>query len=106
MLKFLGIYECISLPLKIDALALVHRSTKVIHLYEILIESMCRNLRMLESCLLKQIKPDVENSSIFLPEPFHFHLENCGHFITRFYAKGEGENSLGKEMLKNLIYST
>lgn len=75
---------------------MVHRELKVIHLYEILIESLCRNLRLMERCLLQQIeKPTPERVSIYLPEPFHFSPEICGHFITRFYAKGEQENLLG-----------
>lgn len=88
------------MSIKIDTLAMVHRTTKVIHLYEILIESLCRNLRLMERCLLHQInKPEQENLSIFLPEPFHFFIDNLGHFITRFYAKGQEETTLGIYLL-------
>lgn len=83
--------------MKVDTLAMVHRETKVIHLYEILIEGLCRNLRLMERCLLQQIeKSEPDNVVIYLPEPFHFYPEVCGHFITRFYAKGEQEDILGK----------
>lgn len=77
---------------------MVHRSTKVINLYEILIESLCRNLRLFERCLLHQIEAgNADFVSLHTPEPFHFYLDNCGHFITRFYAKSEQEKNLEGE---------
>lgn len=93
------IYECLTMSLKIDAVAMVHRKTKVLNLYEILIECLCRNLRMIEQCLLMQMndekdKKDGDTLCVTLPEPFHFMPDDCGHLITRFYAKGDSEKQL------------
>lgn len=96
----LGIYECLTITLKIDAMAMVHRSTKVLNMYEILIESLCRNLRLVERNILSQMtknkgKTNGDVLSVSMPEPFHFMPEKCGHFITRFYPKNSLECHLG-----------
>lgn len=72
---------------------MVHKDTKVIKLYEILVESSVRNLRLLESILLKKLEGEQELS---LPEIFHFYPDACDHFLTRIYLKNDDEKSLGK----------
>lgn len=96
------IYECLTITLKIDAVAMVHRSTKVLNMYEILIESLCRNLRLVERNILSQMtknkgKTNGDVLSVSMPEPFHFMPEKCGHFITRFYPKNSLECHLDFE---------
>lgn len=46
---------CISMPLRIDTLAIIHRNTKLLELYTVLVEAACRSLRLLESVLIEQI---------------------------------------------------
>lgn len=79
---------------------MVHRSTKVLNMYEILIESLCRNLRLVERSILSQMtknkgKTNGDILSVSMPEPFHFMPDICGHFITRFYPKNSVESHLG-----------
>lgn len=46
---------CISMPLRVDTLAMIHRSTKLLDLYTVLVEASCRSLRLLESVLIEQL---------------------------------------------------
>ncbi|KPJ14631.1 Ufm1-specific protease 2 [Papilio machaon] len=47
---------CISMPLKVDTLAMIHCNTKLSELYTVLVEAACRSLRLLESVLLEQLE--------------------------------------------------
>lgn len=46
---------CISMPLRMDTLAIIHRNTKLSELYSMLVEAACRSLKLLESVLLEQL---------------------------------------------------
>jgi Ufm1-specific protease 2 len=73
------------IPLKIDALSMLHRSTEVISYYDILVESVCRTLRLLEQNLINQIKHRTEIAEFGVPQTYHFMPEEFGHFYTCVY---------------------
>lgn len=73
---------------------MVHRETKLVKLYEILLESSVRNLRLFENSILKQIDLIEGSNNISVPEVYHFFPEGCGHFLTRIYFKNESEELL------------
>ncbi|XP_070502317.1 probable Ufm1-specific protease 2 [Chironomus tepperi] len=68
------------IPIKIDTIAALHINTKTIALYDILVESLCRTLRLVEENVLEQ------TDKISVPSTFHFKPDNFGHFYTCIYA--------------------
>lgn len=85
------------LTINIDALSLVHRESKVVELYSVLVESCCRYLRLLEHQFLKKFNACEGNyKNISEMETFHFFPEPCGHFVTRTYFKNESDEDLSK----------
>lgn len=71
-------------PIQVDALSLLHRNTGAVALYDILVESVCRNLRLLESCLVREI---ADRKAASRPQVFHFLLPDFGHFFSCAYPK-------------------
>ncbi|XP_041973133.1 ufm1-specific protease 2 [Aricia agestis] len=90
---------CISMPLKIDTLAIVNRSTKVSDLYSVLVEAACRSLRLLESGILEQLGQEGigDGAGLRLPETYHFLPQLLGHFVTRIVPKSIPDESMEKE---------
>lgn len=74
----------ILIPITIDAIAALHGSTKVVALYDILIESLCRTLRIIEENLLDQLR---RGEDLSVPLTFHFKPEGFGHFYTCIYPQ-------------------
>lgn len=74
---------------------MVHKHTSVAKLYDILVESSVRYLRLLEATLLKKLDC---LDDISLPEVFHFYPENCDHFLTKIYCNGDSTKGLRKFM--------
>lgn len=90
---------CISMPLRIDTLAIIHRNTKLLDLYTVLVEAACRSLRLLECVLLEQLGQEGigDGAGLRLPETFHYLPQELGHFITRVVPKGIPDESMEKE---------
>ncbi|KAL4714402.1 hypothetical protein ACJJTC_017697 [Scirpophaga incertulas] len=90
---------CISMPLQINTLAIIHCNTKLIDLYTVLVEASCRSLRLLESVLLEQLGQEGigDGAGLRLPETFHFLPQEIGHFITRVLPKGIPDESMENE---------
>lgn len=92
---FPGIYEYLQFDLKIDALSLVGRNTTKSQLYEVLVESVCRNLRLIGKSFEEQLEN--EDLEVKLPVPMHFKPPDFGHLITIAYLVG----SSAKDNCKN-----
>lgn len=75
----------ILLPIQIDALSVLHVSTNTTIFYDILVESLCRTLRLIEENLVEQIQLLGE---LHVPLTFHFKPEHFGHFYTCIYPAG------------------
>ncbi|XP_063530482.1 probable Ufm1-specific protease 2 [Cydia strobilella] len=90
---------CISMPLRIDTLAIIHRNTKLLELYTVLVEAVCRSLKLLESVLLEQLGQEGigDGAGLRLPETFHFIPDELGHFVTRIVPKAIPDESMEKE---------
>ncbi|XP_063379661.1 probable Ufm1-specific protease 2 [Cydia fagiglandana] len=90
---------CISMPLRIDTLAIIHRNTKLLELYTVLVEAACRSLKLLETVLLEQLGQEGigDGAGLRLPETFHFIPDELGHFVTRIVPKGIPDESMEKE---------
>ncbi|XP_028177004.1 probable Ufm1-specific protease 2 [Ostrinia furnacalis] len=90
---------CISMPLRVDTLAMIHRSTKLLDLYTVLVEASCRSLRLLESVLIEQLGQEGigDGAGLRLPETFHYLPQEIGHFLTRVVPKGIPDESMENE---------
>lgn len=74
------------MDLKIDSISLVGHNVTLAGLYEILVESICRNLKLTNDSLQRQL--EVEGLNLSLPEPLHFKPMNFGHLFTLVYPIG------------------
>ena len=74
----------ILIPITIDAIAALHESTKVLALYDILVESLCRTLRLIEENLLEQL---TQSDELTVPQTYHFKPDGFGHFYTCVYPE-------------------
>lgn len=92
---FVELFTSTKMNLIIDALSIVDPKVKVKKLYEILLESVRRNIQLNEDCILKQLKHSDLNK-ISLPQIYHFFPRKCGHFVTVAYPKKQMEDQLGK----------
>ncbi|XP_025152563.1 ufm1-specific protease 2 isoform X2 [Harpegnathos saltator] len=76
-------FNSLECNLHIDALSLVNLNVKSTELHAILVESICRNIRLIEM----QQKKQSEETELFkkLPEILHFKPQGCGHLFTIAY---------------------
>ncbi|KAJ8922664.1 hypothetical protein NQ315_007696 [Exocentrus adspersus] len=85
----------------IDFLSVIYREGKVANLYEILIETTVRYLKLYESSLMSYFVTYVSDiayiAEVSRLETFHFYPTECGHFLTLLYPTSETENSLKKQ---------
>lgn len=83
-LNFVLEKQKVLIPIKIDAIAALHINTKVVALYDILVESLCRTLRLIEENLLDQLE-QADEEELLVPLTYHFKPEGFGHFYTCIY---------------------
>lgn len=76
-------FDSLKCSLHIDALSLVNLNLKSAELHAILVESICRNIRLIEM----QQENQFENIKLpkNLPEVMHFKPHSCGHLFTVAY---------------------
>lgn len=72
-------FDSLEYNLHIDALSLVNLNVNSAELHAILVESTCRNIRMIE------ILQEGQSEDIRLPEIMHFKPHDCGHLYTIVY---------------------
>lgn len=68
-------------------------------LYAVLVESVCRNLKLTEQTLNKQLAED--GIALKLPEPLHFKPRGCGHLFTINYPSGSSNADMCKWNISN-----
>ncbi|XP_053685272.1 probable Ufm1-specific protease 2 [Sabethes cyaneus] len=88
----------IQIPLQVDVLSMLHRETKVNLCYDILVESVCRSLRLLESSFLDQL---TFFKQLYVSKCYHLLPDVLGHFLTCVYpvretAEGEDQYLIEK----------
>lgn len=89
------------IPLNVDAMAILHKKTKLGGLYSILIESVCRALRLIEHSLVEQL---TENSEISIPMTYHFSPPEFGHFLSCVYLKNISDNEPGMQQRRKKLH--
>ena len=75
---------------------MVGHNISMAQLYEILVESLCQNLRLIGSSFESQLKN--EDSELRLPEPIHFKPFGFGHLLTLIYTVGESNSESCKSI--------
>ncbi|XP_077255806.1 UFM1 specific peptidase 2 isoform X2 [Temnothorax americanus] len=92
-------FDSLECNLHIDALSLVNLNVKSAELHAILVESTCRNIRLIE------IRQENQSENIKLPtklpEVMHFKPQGCGHLFTVVYP-GNSTNDNTMEYRKAL----
>ncbi|XP_051169272.1 ufm1-specific protease 2 [Leptopilina boulardi] len=97
-------FEFLEFNLKIDALSLVERNTTLSRLYEVLVESVCRNLRLIGKSFEEQIENNT--SKMKLPIPMHFKPTDFGHLMTIAYlaeSTAKENSEYRKSLHKTLV---
>lgn len=77
------------MELPVDHLALVHCERPRAQLYNVLVDTLCRSLRILERCLTNGHK------RLALPTTFHFLPPTLSHFFTLIYLSNRTDAELG-----------
>ncbi|XP_034936264.1 ufm1-specific protease 2-like [Chelonus insularis] len=103
--KYAPVVQHIKLPfesyhfnLNIDTLSLIGHNITATQVYSILVESVCRSLRLIERSIMEQIN---ENKNVLrVPEVLHFKLPSFDHLFTIAYSDISSEKT--KDYRKNL----
>lgn len=72
------------IPLQIDGMAMLYRGTTVTGLYDILIESLCRSIRLIENSVIAH-KFLQTNGEVGVPKTFNFLPRDLGHYFSVVY---------------------
>lgn len=81
-------------PLELEAMAILCKKTKLLRLYDVLIESICRSLRLFEQCLSERLTEQEATSEVKLLAPltYHFYPQEFGHFLSCAYLEQLGDD--------------
>lgn len=74
--------------LRIDSLALIGHNQTAPQIYSILVESVCRSLRLIERSIILS-----SNNTVKIPEMMHFKLPHCDHLVSIAYADTSAEKT-------------
>ncbi|KMR05119.1 putative ufm1-specific protease 2 [Lasius niger] len=93
-------FDSLECNLHLNALSLVNLNATSAELHAILVESICRNIRLIE---MQQQDPESEDIKLSakLPEVMHFKPRGYGHFFTIIYP-GDSTNDSTMEYRKAL----
>lgn len=86
-------FNSLECNLLIDALSLVNLNVKSAELHAILVESICRNIRLIE---MQQENQSEDIKPFTLPEIMHFKPQGCGHLFTVVYPGNSTNDNTSK----------
>lgn len=84
-------FESLECNLHIDALSLVNLNIKSAELHAILVESTCRNIRLIE--MQQENQSEDVKLPTKLPEIMHFKPRGCGHLFTVVYPGNSNDDT-------------
>lgn len=90
-----GSFDSLECNLSINALSLVSLNATSAELHAILVESICRNIRLIEMQQQDSQFEDIKLSAK-LPEVMHFKPRGCGHLFTIAYPGDFTHDSTSK----------
>ncbi|KAH8396526.1 hypothetical protein KR215_000268, partial [Drosophila sulfurigaster] len=85
----------VQVPLELEAMAILCKKTKLLRLYDVLIESICRSLRLFEQCLSERLVETQETATgaqLLTPRSYHFYPQEFGHFLSCAYLEDLGDD--------------
>ncbi|XP_012232695.2 ufm1-specific protease 2 [Linepithema humile] len=86
-------FDSLECNLYIDALSLVNLNVRSTELHAILVESICRNIKLIE--MQHESQPEDIKLSAKLAEVMHFKPQSCGHLFTIAYpGNSTNENTM------------
>lgn len=74
--------EKVIIPLQVDVMAMLYKKTTLGNVYNILIESICRSLRLLEQSLVDLVSHE---KSLSVPRILHINVPEFGHLLSCVY---------------------
>ncbi|XP_068148526.1 probable Ufm1-specific protease 2 [Drosophila tropicalis] len=77
----------VALPLEVEAMAILCKKTKMLRLYDVLIESICRALRLFEQSLNEYLQESESGGKLLVPKSYHFYPQEFGHFLSCAYLE-------------------
>ncbi|XP_017100416.2 probable Ufm1-specific protease 2 [Drosophila bipectinata] len=93
----------VEVPLEIEAMAILCRKTKLLRLYDVLIESICRALRLFELSLVEHLT-EAETGKLLVPRSYHFYPQEFGHFVSCAYLEGLGDDDPNMQERRKRIH--
>lgn len=69
--------EKVCMSLEVEAMAMLCKNTRVSRLYDILIESICRSLRLFEQSMVERLENSTESTQLLRPSGYHFFPQVC-----------------------------
>ncbi|KAL1505588.1 hypothetical protein ABEB36_005118 [Hypothenemus hampei] len=96
--------DFLAIPIRVDFLATINKDTQLSKIYDILIESAIKYLRLYENVLQKYLERYKIESSANIPETLHFFPKDCGHFLTRIvFSNTDDVMKKEREQLHKLL---
>ena len=90
-------FNSLECNLHIDALSLVNLNVKSAELHAILVESTCRNIRLIE------MQQENQSEDTRLSEIMHFKPQSCGHLFTVAYPSNSTNDTTSKILITCLL---
>ncbi|KAH8303623.1 hypothetical protein KR018_008785 [Drosophila ironensis] len=90
-------------PLEVEAMAILCRKTKLLRLYDVLIESICRALRLFELSLIEHLR-ETESGKLLVPRSYHFYPQEFGHFLSCAYLTGLSDDDPNMQERRKRIH--
>ncbi|XP_055855942.1 probable Ufm1-specific protease 2 [Episyrphus balteatus] len=91
----------IAIPLNVEAMAILYKKTKLTRFYDILIESICRSLRLFEYAITEPLEV---GQAPTIPRCFHFFPPEFGHFLTYVYPEGISEDETNMQQQRKKLH--
>ncbi|EDV40183.1 uncharacterized protein Dana_GF24081 [Drosophila ananassae] len=93
----------VEVTLEIEAMAILCRKTKLLRLYDVLIESICRALRLFELSLVEHLT-ETETGKLLVPRSYHFYPQEFGHFVSCAYLEDLGDDDPNMQERRKRIH--
>lgn len=91
----------ICIPLEVDAMAMLFKNTALIGLYDILIESICRSLRLIEQTIIDCVEND---KNLSIPCTYHFSVPEFGHYLSCVYLNNLKDDDLYMQQKRKKLH--
>uniref|UniRef100_A0A1I8N7C5 Probable Ufm1-specific protease 2 n=1 Tax=Musca domestica TaxID=7370 RepID=A0A1I8N7C5_MUSDO len=92
-----------AIPVELEPMAILNKSTKLSRLYDILIESICRALRLCEQSITENLEEN-ERKILKVPKTYNFFPREFGHFISCCYLEGVSDDEASMQNKRKRLH--